>query len=111
MHHQLNGHEFEQSQGDDKGQGSLACCSPWGLKESDMTQQLNTNNIYYIIYIIYSIKSDSEIEHFINLIKNVIILWIQCFSGYAVFCQEHLCQSIGYFLSIKVTETTTEHSF
>ena len=46
MHHQLNGDEFEQSQGDDKGQGSLACCSPWGLKESDMTQQLNTNNIY-----------------------------------------------------------------
>ena len=44
MHHQLNGDEFEQSQGDDKGQGSLACCSPWGLKESDMTQQLNNKN-------------------------------------------------------------------
>ena len=36
-HHQINGHEFEQTPGDGKGQGSLVCCSPWGLKESDMT--------------------------------------------------------------------------
>ena len=31
------GHEFEQIQGDSEGQGSLACCSPWGHKESDTT--------------------------------------------------------------------------
>ena len=36
-HHWLNGHEFEQTPGDGEGQGSLACCSPWGCKESDMT--------------------------------------------------------------------------
>ena len=40
-HHQLNGHEFEQPPGVDEGQGSLACCSPWGHKESDMTEWLN----------------------------------------------------------------------
>ena len=40
---QLNGHEFEQVPGDPEGQGSLACCSPWGHKESDMTEQLNNN--------------------------------------------------------------------
>ena len=41
-HHQLNGHdEFEQTPGDGEGQGSLAYCSPWGHKESDMTEQLN----------------------------------------------------------------------
>ena len=34
-HHRLNGHEFEQTQGDDEGQGSLACCRPWGHKDSD----------------------------------------------------------------------------
>ena len=34
-HYQLNGHEFEQAPGDGEGQGSLACCSPWGRKESD----------------------------------------------------------------------------
>ena len=32
-HHQLNGREFEQAPGDGEGQGSLACCSPWGPKE------------------------------------------------------------------------------
>ena len=42
-HHQLNGHEFEQVPGDGEGQGSLACRSPWGHKESDMTEQLNNN--------------------------------------------------------------------
>ena len=38
-HHWLNGHEFEQAPGDGEGQGSLVCCSPWGRKESDMTEQ------------------------------------------------------------------------
>ena len=45
-HHQLNGHEFEQALRDGEGQGSLACCSPWGCKESDMTVQLNKNNVF-----------------------------------------------------------------
>ena len=38
-----NGHEFELTPGDGKRQGSLACCSPWGGKESDTSEQLNTN--------------------------------------------------------------------
>ena len=42
-HHLLNGHEFEQALGESKGQGSLACCSPRGLKESDTTEWLNNN--------------------------------------------------------------------
>ena len=42
-HHQLNGHESEQTLGDGEGQGSLACCSPEGYKESDMTDQLKNN--------------------------------------------------------------------
>ena len=40
-HHQLNGHEFDQTPGDSEGQGSLACCSPWGRKESDTTEPRN----------------------------------------------------------------------
>ena len=40
-HHQLNGHESEQAPGDGEGQGSLACCSPGGRKESDTTERLN----------------------------------------------------------------------
>ena len=43
-HHCPNGHEFEPAVGDSEGQGSLACCSPWGHKELDMTKQLNNNN-------------------------------------------------------------------
>ena len=36
-HHQLNGHDLEKTLGDSEGQGSLACYSPRGHKESDMT--------------------------------------------------------------------------
>ena len=42
-HHQLNGHEFEQTPGDGEGQGSLLCCSPWGREESDTTELLNSS--------------------------------------------------------------------
>ena len=42
-HHWLNGHKFEQATRDGDGQGSLACCSPWGHKESGMTEWLNNN--------------------------------------------------------------------
>ena len=42
-HHRLNGHEFEQTQGDGGGWGSLVCYSPWGHKESGMTAQLNND--------------------------------------------------------------------
>ena len=38
-YHWLKGHEFEETPGDGEGQGSLACCSPWGCKESDMIEQ------------------------------------------------------------------------
>ena len=42
--HRFNGHEFEQTLGDGEGPESLACCSPWDLKELDMTERLNNNN-------------------------------------------------------------------
>ena len=40
-HHQPDGREFEQALGVGDGQGGLVCCSPWGHKESDMTERLN----------------------------------------------------------------------
>ena len=40
--------EFEQTPGDGEGQGSLACCSPWGHNELDITEQLKNNKIFYI---------------------------------------------------------------
>ena len=42
-HHRLNGHEFEQTPGDSKEQGSLTCCSPCSHKESDKTERLSSN--------------------------------------------------------------------
>ena len=42
-HHQLNGHEFAQTQGNGEGQGSLVCCSPWDHKELDTAEQLKNN--------------------------------------------------------------------
>ena len=42
-HHQLNGYESARTPGDGEGQGGLVCCSPWGCKESDMTERLNNN--------------------------------------------------------------------
>ena len=45
-HHWLNGHKFEQVPGDGEWQGSLACYSPWGHKESETTEQLNNNHTH-----------------------------------------------------------------
>ena len=57
MDHPLNGHEFEQTLGNSEEQGSLACCSPWGHKKSNMTYRLNNNNnLKYIHKIINKIK-------------------------------------------------------
>ena len=43
-HHQISEHELGQTPGDSEEQGSLACCSPWGRKELDTTEQLKNNN-------------------------------------------------------------------
>ena len=40
-HHQLTGHEFEQTLGDSAAQESLVCCGPWGCKELETTERLN----------------------------------------------------------------------
>ena len=53
-HHRLSGHEFERTPGDREGHGSLACCSPWGHKEWDTTEQLN--NKFTLWNIMQSIK-------------------------------------------------------
>ena len=49
-HHPLDGHEFEQTPGDSEGQGSLACCRPWGPKESDTTEGLtHTDSFLWLL--------------------------------------------------------------
>ena len=46
-HHWLSGSEFEPTPGDSEGQRSLVCCSPWGCKESDAIEWLNSNKYMY----------------------------------------------------------------
>ena len=49
-HHQLDGHEFAQPLGDGERQESLACCSPWGCKELDMTEQLENMFLRHFVH-------------------------------------------------------------
>ena len=60
-HHWFNGHEFEQALGDSERQESLACCSPWGCQESDMTEWLNWTDykwilLWFIIASLYTVN-------------------------------------------------------
>ena len=70
QYHQLNGHESEQTPGDSEGQGSLVCCSPWGDKELDMTQQPNNNNksVSYISILISQFSSPTPVPLGIHIL-------------------------------------------
>ena len=59
-HHQLNGHESDQAPGGSEGQGSLACCSPWGRKELDTTYKLDNSSVDEIRDIMLSEISQSQ---------------------------------------------------
>ena len=49
-HHQLDGHGFGWTPGVGDGQGGLECCSPWGRKESDTTEQLNWTKLIFLLW-------------------------------------------------------------
>ena len=55
-HHWLNGHEFEQPPGVGDGQGSLACCSPWGRRELDMTERMNWTELNWMTHELTTLK-------------------------------------------------------
>ena len=77
-HHRLSGHEFEQSPGDGEGQGCLACCSPWGHKESDMTEGMNNKisfNILYFDILNFKIKCKFKIFHICMLASDSATPW------------------------------------
>ena len=61
-HHQFNGHEFEQTPGDSEGQGSLMCCSPWGHKEPNLTEQLNNNKATSSVVDCYSSSKNQYVQ-------------------------------------------------
>ena len=55
-HYWLNGHELEQAPGDGEGQGSLACCSPRGRKESDTTERLNNDDNFVKLLLFVTVQ-------------------------------------------------------
>ena len=62
--------EFEQTRGDSEGQGSLTCCSPWGHKESDMTEQLNNKPqspaprvLRFLSFLTWAVTAVSQLVH------------------------------------------------
>ena len=65
-YHWCNGHALGQALGDGEGQGSLACHSPWGCKESDTTWRLNNNNNNYMMYLRY-LRSNKIFENSFHL--------------------------------------------
>ena len=69
-HHRRDGHQFEQAPGVGGRQQSLACCSPWGHKKSDMTERLNWTELNW--YCILSIKTTGSWKHWISSEK----LWV-----------------------------------
>ena len=83
-HHRLDGHEFEQPLGVGDGQGGLACCSPWGRKELNMTEQLNCTETSklaerhatfyaqkFLFYILVIFEPFCSLESLARLIKTV----------------------------------------
>ena len=69
-HLQLDGHEFEQTLGVGDGQGNLACCSPWGGKESDMTEWLSTHYFMALDLVITFWLTKTQSKCFRRRIKN-----------------------------------------
>ena len=75
-HHRLNGHEFEQALGDSEEQGSLACCSPWGPKESDMNERLNNNKLHLLYIQARYFSLPFIIHQSDNLISSSMLLYL-----------------------------------
>ena len=73
-HHRLDGHEFEQALRVGDGQGSLACCSPWGHKELDTTEWLNWTERYFIRTSREKNKIDTQ-EYFSLFTWEIVSTW------------------------------------
>ena len=69
-HHRLDGHELKQALGVVDGQGSLVCCSLWGHKEPDTTEQLNWLIYIYTTYIHVFLNSDSDLQQGLKTNEN-----------------------------------------
>jgi len=79
QHHRCNEHELGQTPGDGEGEGGLACCGPWGCKESDTTRQSKNNNnsffplclksVLYVCISIPTLQIDSSVLFFLDSVR------------------------------------------
>ena len=112
-HHRFNGHEFEQATGVADGQGSPACCSPWGCKEVDMTEQLNWRIQMTVSYTFLRCFADTVIA---TRGKNLTAWWPDCshdinccifffkyswFIAFTIFCQSLLYSKVTQLYTYK----------
>ena len=91
-HHRLNGYEFEPTLGDSEGQGSLACCSPQGGKESDTTELLNNNNNLECLPLPFPIPLHQQVSDFSQEATEVVN------QHYLQVCQQELYQILHIFI-------------
>ena len=98
-HHQLNGHEFEQTPGDSEGQGNLACCSPWGHKESDTTEWLNNNS--HTIFRLNRPKGKKMLIIFSISLEELLIK-LKFHSWLKIPNEIRLCKSVKLFSTYKL---------
>ena len=96
LHHRLDGHEFEEALGVGDGQGSLECCSPWGCKELDMTEQLNGTEHVLTTHFFSSLNNIllsgcTPISLSIHLLKDILVTskfwssWIKLHESFSVY--------------------------
>ena len=83
-HYQCKEHELGQTPGDGEGQGSLACCSPWGREESDMTWQLNNHNNNKELAVFFK-----AITHVLSVLK----LYLTSFFEFALISSNNAASS------------------
>ena len=83
-HHRLNGHEFEWTPRADDGQGGLSCCSPWGRRESDTTEQLNWTEQWYLIVDLSFFLMFNDYAICRSTVKCLLpIFWLNCLYFYS----------------------------
>ena len=105
-HHQLNGHEFEQALRVGDGQGSLACCCPWGHRELDTTEQLKWTGkiivltrqtfVSKVMSLLFNMLSRFVIA-FLSGSKDLLITWLQSLSAVILECKKIKSVTVSIF--------------
>ena len=114
-HQQLNEHEFEQDPGVGDGQGSLACCSSWGRKESDTTGWLNWAYIYYTLFLELQCFEDLIMHNSTGELWSSFIIrlgWL-IFSNIELYiiCNRHIFKEQCFWILLLITTFLADKVF